>query len=233
MKRSWVINALLSSLILHGGVCVAGAEARTQAAQATGAQAGADGKSKPKSAAAVLKKYAGRYELEVGLIPVSTLDVTLEADELWVKPSLTRKRRLLRKGRAGTFADEIEGTPYVFNKDEDGAVASLTFQYEGESYTARRRALPPPSLAGNTTFRLKGHAEAQVVAVAGTFNNWDQSQFLFAREGDGWVCRVDLKPGGHAYKFIVDGNWLLDPANPDTAEDAAGNLNSVLVVEPQ
>jgi hypothetical protein len=28
----------------------------------------------------------------------------------------------------------------------------------------------------------------------------------------------------------VDGNWLLDPANPETEEDEAGNVNSVVVV---
>src|SRR6185369_7622794 len=34
-----------------------------------------------------LKKYVGRYELEAGIIPISTLDVSLENNELWVKPS--------------------------------------------------------------------------------------------------------------------------------------------------
>jgi 1,4-alpha-glucan branching enzyme len=92
--------------------------------------------------------------------------------------------------------------------------------------------LPPPSLKGTTSFRLKGYADASVVAVAGSFNNWNQSQILFAREGDGWVCRLDLKPGIYTYKFIVDGNWLLDPSNPDTAEDEAGNVNNVVEVRP-
>jgi len=176
-----------------------------------------------------LKKYQGRYELESGLIPISTLDVTLESDELWVKPSLLKKRRLLYKSKA-VFIDEIDGTPYTFNKDAEANIVSLTFQYEGTEYTAQKILLPPPSLKGNTTFRLPGHAKARIVILSGSFNNWNQSQFVFGREGDQWVCRIDLEPGRHLYKFIVDGNWLLDPANPNTEDDDYGVKNSVVIV---
>ena len=61
-----------------------------------------------------LKKYVGRYALDAGIIPISTLDVTFENNELWVKPSVVKKRRLLHKsGRV--FLDEIEGTAVSFN----------------------------------------------------------------------------------------------------------------------
>jgi hypothetical protein len=176
-----------------------------------------------------LKKYVGRYELEAGIIPISTLDVSLENSELWLKPSVVKKRRLLHKSRT-VFIDEIEGTPLTFNKDDDGKIVSLTFVYEGANYTAQKIALPPPSLKGNTTFRLKGYADASIVVLAGSFNNWNQSQFIFGRERDEWICRVDLEPGKHAYKFIIDGNWLLDPANPNTEDDDYGIKNSVIIV---
>jgi hypothetical protein len=177
-----------------------------------------------------LKKYVGRYELDAGIIPVSTLDVTLENDELWVKPSVVKKRRLIHRSKS-VFVDEIEGTPLTFNKDDDGKVVSLTFLYEGASYTAGKIMLPSPGLKGNTTFKLKGYSDASIVALAGSFNNWNQSQFIFGKEGDEWVCRIDLEPGKHSYKFIVDGNWLLDPANPNTEDDDYGVKNSVLIVE--
>ena len=177
-----------------------------------------------------LKKYVGRYELEVGIIPISTLDVTLENNELWAKPSVVKKRRLTHKSKS-VFVDEIEGTPITFNKDDDGKILSLTFMYEGASYTAARIVLPPPSLKGNTEFKLKGYPEALVVALAGSFNNWNQSQFICGREGEAWVCRIDLEPGKHAYKFIVDGNWLLDPENPNTEDDDYGVKNSVMIVK--
>jgi hypothetical protein len=180
----------------------------------------------------VLKKYAGRYELGAGIIPISTLDVTFEQNELWVKPSFVKKRKLIARSKK-VFLDEIEGTRYTFNFDEEGRVASLTFQFEGSNYTAQKVVLPPPSVKGNTTFRLQGYADAQVVVLAGSFNNWNESQLLFAREGDAWVCRIDLAPDRYTYKFIVDGNWMLDPANAETEEDEYGNLNSVLVIKEQ
>jgi hypothetical protein len=176
-----------------------------------------------------LKKYVGRYALDAGIIPISTLDVSLENNELWVKPSVVKKRRLVHKSKT-VFVDEIEGAELIFNKDEDGRVASVTFTYEGASYTAPRVVLPAPSLKGNTTFRLKGYKDASIVALAGSFNNWDQSQYVFGREGDEWICRIDLEPGKHAYKFIVDGNWLLDPENSNTEDDDYGVKNSVIIV---
>jgi hypothetical protein len=188
----------------------------------------ADGRAR----AEALREFAGHYELEGRVIPVTSLDVTFEGGELWVKPTETKKRRLLRKSKS-TFTDEVEGTPVSFARDDEGRVVSLTFRYEGEEYTARRVELPPPSLKGATTFRLKGHAEARVVALAGSFNEWSQSRHLFGREGGEWVCRLDLDPGVYTYKFVVDGNWLLDPANPATQEDEAGNVNNVLEVKPR
>jgi len=176
-----------------------------------------------------LKKYVGRYQLETGIIPISTLDVSLQNNELWLKPSVVKKRRLIHKSKTA-FIDEIEGTPLVFARNEDGIIVSVDFEYEGAKYTAQKIVLPPPSLKGNTTFRLKGHPDASIVTVAGSFNNWDQSQYIFGREGDEWICRVDLEPGKHAYKFIVDGNWLLDPGNPNTEDDDYGVKNSVIIV---
>lgn len=224
MRRVLILSALACAAAIVAGRAFCAAQLSSLTA------AKADDKPRQKAAEA-LRKYAGRYELETGVIPVSTLDVTLEGGELWVKPSVVKKRRLVRKSKA-TFTDEVEGTPVVFNSDDYGKVVSLTFRYEGESYTAARVELPPPSLKGNTTFRLKGYADASIVVLTGSFNEWNQSQLLFGREGGDWVCRIDLDPGVYQYKFIVDGNWLLDPANPETAEDEAGNVNNVVEAKP-
>lgn len=224
-------SALLLLLLSLAGVSAAQTRPAPQTpakAQESPAQKSA---AKSKLSPEALKKYAGRYELEVGLIPVSTLDVTLTDGELWVKTTGAKRRRLFHKSKT-TFTDEVGGAPMTFGRDDEGNVVSLSFTYEGEPFTARRVELPPPSLKGTTTFRLKGHDDAAVVVLAGSFNAWNQSQLVFGREGGEWVCRVDLDPGVYQYKFIVDGDWLLDPSNPDTAEDEAGNVNNVLEVKP-
>ncbi|HEY9402364.1 MAG TPA: DUF3471 domain-containing protein [Pyrinomonadaceae bacterium] len=231
MKRFFVLTSLSLALTLDAQATAA--TPQTQSTTAPPAQAGGTAKSGAKVDAAALKTYTGRYEVGASVIPITTLDVTLENDALWVKPTLVKKRRLVATRSRRSFLDEIEGTRYTFNRDEEGRIVSLTFQYQGSPYTARRVALPPPSLKGNTTFRLRGYPQARLVVLAGSFNNWNESQLLFAREGDEWVCRIDLAPNRYAYKFVVDGNWLLDPANPDTEEDEYGNLNSVLIVKEQ
>jgi hypothetical protein len=215
---------MLGFLARQTEVCIAQSQATSPAAAQTKPGSKPASKAKPES----LKNFVGRYTLEVGIIPISTLDVTLENEALWVKPSLVKKRKLIQKSKS-LFLDEVEGTKYKFNRDTDGNYSTLTFEYEGSEYTAERVSLPEPSLKGNTTFRLKGHGDASIVTVAGSFNNWNQSQLVCGRENDEWVCRVDLEPGYHTYKFIVDGNWVLDPDNPNTALDDAGNTNNVLV----
>lgn len=227
MKRLLIFVGFVLVLGFHAlqsELCVAQPQSPTVVER----NAGTEVKPTPKINAEILKKYVGRFELEVGIIPISTLDVTLDKDALWVKPSLVKKRRLTPRS-SSVFRDEIEGTRYKFNRDSEGNYSTLTFEYEGAQYTAQRVVLPPPSLEGNTTLRLKGFKDASIVALAGDFNDWHQSQVVCGKEGDDWICRIDLEPGHHAYKFIVDGNWVLDPENPKTAVDDAGNTNNILI----
>lgn len=184
-----------------------------------------------KEALSPLKDYAGRYELTSGEIPITTIDVTVTKQELWAKPSLAIKRKLMAQSKT-EFLDESDNTRYSFTRDQNKKVVSLTFEYRGKTYTARKLEPIAPSLTGNVTFRLRGYSDANIVALAGSFNNWNQSNTLFARQGNEWVCRIKLEPGKYFYKFIVDGDWMADPDNPVTEDDGNGNINSVLMVTP-
>src|SRR4030095_7624853 len=80
----------------------------------------------------------------------------------------------------------------------------------------------------NYTFKLNGYTNAKKVFVVGSFNNWKENQLLMHRSGDGWLLSVYLGEGTHSYKFIVDGEWILDPANKVIRSDGQGNFNSVI-----
>jgi hypothetical protein len=80
------------------------------------------------------------------------------------------------------------------------------------------------------TFRLKGFANAKEVSVAGSFNDWSQSSAKMQKEGNDWVVHTVAETGRHLYKFVVDGNWIVDPANTEQAEEN-GYFNSVIVVK--
>jgi dienelactone hydrolase len=98
----------------------------------------------------------------------------------------------------------------------------------------QRRTIPPhtPSVVGNTTFTLAGHADARVVALAGTFNGWDSQHVLFGKENGVWICRVDLPPGKFFYQFVVDDQWITDPGNTQVEDAGTGSLASVIEKKP-
>ena len=181
-----------------------------------------------------LQDFVGRYQADPAMIENFILDVFVEENQLWIKPSHSPKSKLIAKS-ADTFVIAAVNGPITFNRDAKGVVQSLTFAQTPVSGTkqliAKKLTLPSPSLKGNTAFRLKGHPNARVVAVAGSFNEWNQSQVLCGKEGDEWICRIDLAPGKYTYKFIIDGDWILDPANLETETDERGHTNSVLVVK--
>lgn len=80
----------------------------------------------------------------------------------------------------------------------------------------------------NFTFRLKGYADAGKVYLSGDFDSWSPNTLLMKREGDEWVCSVHLSAGKHLYKFIIDGNWIIDPANPLWEQNQMHTGNSIV-----
>lgn len=182
-----------------------------------------------KSRLSSLRDYVGRYELTTGEIPITTIDVTVDKQGVWVKPSLAVKRLLVAQSKLD-FRDELENARYTFTRDDKNQVMGLTFEYHGQTYSARRLKPIAASVNGNVMFQLVGYGDANVVTLAGTFNGWKQSETFLLRDGNRWWCRLKLEPGKYLYKFIVDGDWITDPGNQNTEDDGHGNINSVLVV---
>lgn len=70
---------------------------------------------------------------------------------------------------------------------------------------------------------------SQSVIVTGTFDNWSGSTHNLTRASDStaWSGQVKIPFGERiAYKYVVDGNWLI---REDEAKewDAAGNMNNI------
>lgn len=83
----------------------------------------------------------------------------------------------------------------------------------------------------NYTFKLNGFANAKTVYLAGDFNNWSPNGFPMEKVGNEWVLKVHLSPGKHLYKFVVDGNWIIDPGNKLWEQNEHGTGNSVVWLE--
>ena len=79
-------------------------------------------------------------------------------------------------------------------------------------------------------FEFKGEPK-QVVYVAGSFNDWNPDKSRLKEEGEGvYAASLRLAPGRHEYKFVVNGNWYIDPNRQDWVPNAHGSLNSVITV---
>lgn len=73
--------------------------------------------------------------------------------------------------------------------------------------------------------------EAAEVLLAGDFCDWQGEKCRMRRGKDGnWKKSLKLKPGRYEYRFVVDGHWWTDPANPLRQQNPYGQENSVLTV---
>ncbi len=179
----------------------------------------------------ILQSYVGRYQLPLNVANI-VFDVQLNNGSLFIKPSGMFGFQVAAASQTEFFDVNQPEARFTFLKDEKGAINRMAVSGLGPTIdTARRLSDIAPSLTGNTTFKLNGHKDAKVVALAGSFNNWNQAATLCGKEADAWVCRVDLAPGRYSYKFVIDGNWITDPANAQTEDDGRGNINSIFVKE--
>ena len=78
--------------------------------------------------------------------------------------------------------------------------------------------------------------DAGTVALAGSFNGWNDSTTQFAKnpQTGKWSITVMLPPGEHEYLFVIDGErWIPDPDAHALVDDGFGNQNSMIVVGPR
>lgn len=85
-------------------------------------------------------------------------------------------------------------------------------------------------MSGKVKMELRGYDNAKFVSLAGSFNDWSQWHHIMRRQDGAWVCQLDLEPGIYQYKFVVDGIWIIDEANPKTVYEN-GHHNSVLEIK--
>lgn len=75
---------------------------------------------------------------------------------------------------------------------------------------------------------------ARHVRIAGDFNAWrpgDSAGEMRPTEVDGvWERQFRLPPGRYAYRLVIDGRWVSDPANPYVENNPYGELNSVVEI---
>ncbi len=82
---------------------------------------------------------------------------------------------------------------------------------------------------GTVKFSVKPSNGVKKVELAGDFSQWKPVPLRKQKDG-AFAATVPLVDGNYEYKFIVDGQWVVDPDNNAWALNAFGTLNSVAQV---
>lgn len=91
-------------------------------------------------------------------------------------------------------------------------------------------ACAPPAHAAPASFSIAA-PDARQVFLAGEMTDWDAGKVAMQRDENGtWHTALDLEPGQWLYKFVVDGQWVQDPATPDHDADGQGGQHSFVFV---
>lgn len=83
----------------------------------------------------------------------------------------------------------------------------------------------------NYTFTFPKAASTKEVRMSGDFLDWTKQGVRMQCNEDECFVRLHLTKGKFRYKFVVNGNWTLDPNNPLYEENQYGTGNSILWVE--
>jgi 1,4-alpha-glucan branching enzyme len=81
------------------------------------------------------------------------------------------------------------------------------------------------------TFAMESSA-AKDIYVAGDFNDWqlNDGSRLARCENGCWEKQVKLPHGRYRYKFVVDGEWMVDSKNQLCEINAFGSFDSVMEI---
>ncbi len=101
-----------------------------------------------------------------------------------------------------------------------------------KSLEKRMKEILKETLPKLQTVTIKVSApEAKEVYLAGEFNNWKLDENSRMEHTNGcWSKCLSLNSGKYRYRFVIDGNWTADPANPLSQLNPYGTADSLLEI---
>lgn len=177
---------------------------------------------------ALVQQDSGSWSLILALNPGS-YEYKFIVDGNWVEDPDNPEKK----------SDPFGGSNSLVTVDDNGIVASTVSTAAPASETVVPAASSssddikvgaPRAVEGGVLFTYRDPG-AGSVNLAGSFNGWDAMSVPLVNDGTGnWAVVSDLGEGEHEYKFVIDGEWLADPENPDTKSDPYGGSNSLVIV---
>jgi len=144
---------------------------------------------------------------------------TLARAEARIASAVATLGRVARPVVLELIEDEPTQAPVA---SRDGVVDSVR-RLLGVRRTSRGALFVQPITAGER------------VSVAGSFNGWCAQTYPMRRnEALGvFELQIELGPGRHEYKLVIDGRWVPDPHNPVSRPDDFGGVNSIVELPDQ
>jgi 1,4-alpha-glucan branching enzyme len=88
-----------------------------------------------------------------------------------------------------------------------------------------------PCRNGSKTFVCDAPSGVKKVYLVGDFNLWSPTAKQMKKAKDGtFRATVSLPSGRHQYKFLVDGQWMIDETAEGQVLNPYGTYNSVVKV---
>lgn len=136
-------------------------------------------------------------------------------------------------GDSNTLAVKDDGTVWQWDQSSsDPTTKEPIFKKVSGIDEVMKKSEFPFVQGSQVLFRYIGNYTTSSVEVYGSFNNWESIP-LDKISVNTWQLQVELQPGQYIYGFKVDGEWTVDPLNPDkTVEIKDGSPYSVLKVAP-
>lgn len=170
-------------------------------------------------------------------------DMTKEAIEMENEDEIDRLKRMLHQKELELFRlkEEIENEKHALlilqtkAENEINKAQKLISEKDAELHAAEE------GLSGLVEAKIQYSGEGQMVEVAGSFNGWHQTikmepqpsydtlEPIGSRKSRLWSSTLWLYPGVYEIKFIVDGEWKIDPQTESTIK--GGIENNILRVE--
>jgi starch synthase len=80
------------------------------------------------------------------------------------------------------------------------------------------------------SYKFGNNRNPKTVLISGSFDGWKEKHPLkYDNREKKWICKMNLKKGKYFYKYIIDGNWEINP-NENHSKGSDGIVNNVIEV---
>lgn len=120
--------------------------------------------------------------------------------------------------------------PRNYDRIDDNSGGSISIIYTPEKMVNRYR--PYEILEDNMVQFTIYKPKARFISIVGDFNNWNpENDYLKLDRLGIWKITKQLYKGTHRYKYVIDGRWLPDTYNKNSASDNMGGICSYIIIQ--